>query len=634
MKKTILIFVAMMASFVYANAQEWMKVFRTINGTSVSMPLEMQSLKEFEVKESGQQLRALTLKGDSTEMAVDFDVTTIDSIGFANDLADEEKGHNKHRVFTLTITTEDEAPIAEKEVWVNCHFSLDGMGEYSDFSGTGRIRGRGNSTWEWYDKKPYKFKLDEKSKLLGMEKAKDWNLLANYRDVTDLMNVYAFEVARCMGMPHTNHTRFVEVYLNGDYIGVYQLTEKIEVDKNRVNIDKDGGILLSFDLDDGPSLSPNDGDNFWSQVYKLPMSVKHPDEPSKAKLDSVKADFALLENAIKSKDYVMVDSLMDIESFIHILQLHEYLYNVEIDAPRSLYMWKDKGGKYTFGPVWDWDAGYDFDWTNMMTGHRFFDDYHELIYGTMPAKHVGAAYNVSGFWTDMFANNDFVDKYKSLWNDVKDSLMTVAWTETDLYREGMSKGAYNRDIKRWPLKGMSIGTEITKMKTWLENRLSYINNVIANYPGGTKTDTGEGDKGDTDKDSSTITVEGNTIKVTQTLIASNNYHQPTVITIPQSTVTSLLGGDPDNLYALNTDGEQGSNTAAKTYGAWFDQWGNTNQWAYGHVFIESDDLYEWSFGSHPDNCHAGDTHTVRMQYSRGYWFNAKTIDVEVTFVVK
>ena len=222
--------------------------------------------------------RVLAKKADETDFVVPFAVEDLDSISFSNALTDEEKGHNKYRVFTMFITTEDEANIVEKETWLNCHISIDGKGEYSNYSGTGRIRGRGNSSWLYYKKKPYKFKLDQKSKLLGLEKAKNWNLLSNYRDVTDMMNVLAFETARWMGLPNTNHSRFVEVFLNGDYVGVYQLTEKIEIHENRVNIDEVEGVLMSFDKDDGPELSPGASDNFWSEVYGLPMCVKDPED--------------------------------------------------------------------------------------------------------------------------------------------------------------------------------------------------------------------------------------------------------------------------------------------------------------------------------------------------------------------
>lgn len=617
------------------SAQEWLKIHHNYAGMDWSVPFELNKYKQWDFSAGKTFINATAILPDGSEMSVPYSVADIDSIDFAYDLTDEEKGHNKYRPFTMHITTEGYANIVEKEVWLNCHISIDGKGEYSNFSGTGRIRGRGNSTWEWYEKKPYKFKLDEKSKLLGLDKAKNWNLLANWRDVTDLMNVYAFEAARYMGMPNTNHSRFVEVFLNDDYIGTYQLTEKIEVGKNRVNIDETDGVMLSFDQDDGPQLSPYATDNFWSSVFKLPMCVKHPEDPDAATIEKAKADFAELENAIKSHNYNLVESLMDIHSFISILQLHELIYNVEIDAPRSIYMYRDKGGKYVFGPVWDGDAGYDFDWSDMYTGHTFFGNYQKLIYGTDPLKATGANYNINKFWREMFGNKTFVKQYKEAWKAVSDSIYNKCWAETYKYAEAMTaENTYWRDTQRWPLEKISgswwnpttttfkPAEEISKMSKWLKNRKKTLDTVIANYPAGTDEVIDI-----TDPDKTKIV---KILEVSASCKYTSGYDQSDVISISQSEIENLLGGEPTDLIPLNADGSEGKNTAAGTFGAWFDDKG-TQEWGSGaHIYIESNDLYIWGYGCHPDNCGKNHTHIVTMQYRRG----SKAVNVKVTFTLK
>lgn len=613
-------------------AQDRTKVYHKYDKQSWGMPLKIEQVKVFDNEPNNGTLNAIYLDSDSTEQTLPLNVSKLDSITFNTDIADKDKGHNKYRVFTMNISTMNQQPLIYKEDWINCFISIDGKGEYSDFSGTGRIRGRGNSTWEWYDKKPYKFKLDDKSKLLGLDKDKDWNLLANYRDVTDMMNVFAFETARYMGMPFTNHSRFVEVFLNGDYIGTYQLTEKIEVDPNRVDIDKDGGVLISFDKDDGPELSPDATDNFYSSIYALPVCVKHPDTASPEKLDSIKTELAELERAIKAHNYAAADSLMDMKSFISILQLHEFLYNVEIDAPRSLYLFKDKNGKFTFGPVWDWDAGYDFDWSDMTTGHTFFTDTRELIYGTDPVNATYATYHINHFFRDLFANSTFVKQYKEAWANVSDSIYLKPWAEVEAYVKELNKGTYIRDCNKWHMtkrdwyqtKTFYPYEELAKMSSWLKQRKDYLDNVIASYPNGSE----EVDPITPEPyDPVTVKVDGGVVKVTVNCTFSSGYSQPYRITIPEETVVQLLGGNPRSLTPLNTNGTAGYNTAAKKYGAWFDTYGNTNQWAMGHVYLESDDLYVWNYGCHPDNCHRNDNHTITMQYK----LNKKTVNVVVTF---
>ncbi len=621
----------LLALFVCApavHAQEWMNIHQHNDVLEWTVPMRMDHMGDMNTTSSVFSFPYLRdIEGEAQNLL--FSLSRVDSIIFSRSLSDEEKGHDKYRVFTLHIRTEHVKSIADKETWVNCHIAVDGMGEYSPFSGMAKIRGRGNSTWEWYDKKPYKFKLDEKSKLLGMEKARNWNLLANFRDMTDLMNVVAFEGARCMGMPFTNHSRFVEVILNDEYIGLYQLTEKIEVGSNRVDISKEDGILLSFDRDDGPSLSPGATNNFSSRIYGLPISVKHPDEVSPEKLDSVREELAVIERAIKAHNYPLVDSLVDIPSLISLLQLHEYLYNVEIDAPRSIYAFRDKGGKLTFGPVWDWDAAFDFDWGTMYTGHKYFSDYRELIYGTSPATGDGASYRVSGFWTDMFKDASFVTRYKEQWRSVKDSLYTSLRTEIYRYLNVLKKGPYQRDTQRWGIKTHNPEVEVGKMITWLERRMNYLTPIIEAYPAGTPSvpvDPSEGDGGE----DGGYTEEGGNIVVTRTLDIARGYTQTGTISLSKDDVSRLLGATPNELYPLNANLSVGENTAAGRYGAWFDANGNTNGWNAGHVYVESDDLYTWHYGCHPDNCRAGHTHTVRMRYARG----KRTLDVIIHFIVR
>ena len=172
-------------------------------------------------------------------------------------------------------------------------------------------------------------------------------------------------------MPYTNHSRYVEVTLNGEYIGLYQLTEQVEQGSSRVAVNDEQGMLISLDADDGPELNPNGEDNFWSTVYRMPICVKHPEDATAAQLKAVQDDFARLEQSIHEGNYEATAQLMNIASFIDYMMIQELVYNVEVDAPRSIYMHKDKNGLWTMGPLWDFDAGFDFDWGTMYTGHNY-----------------------------------------------------------------------------------------------------------------------------------------------------------------------------------------------------------------------------------------------------------------------
>lgn len=380
---------------------------------------------------------------------------------------------------TISINTGG-APIVSKEDYVTATISLShDNSDWNIDEAKAGIRGRGNSTWLWYPKKSYRIKFDKKQSLLGLPKAKSWVLLAEYRDPTDLMNAYVFELGQLMGLPYTNHNRYVELVLNGEPQGLYHLTEQVQQNENRVNIDELGGYLIQLDADDGPDLAPDATDNFWSAHYRMPVCVKNPDEPSASTLEEVKASLGELEKAIASGNLSEIEKLLDVESMINFLIVQELIYNVELDAPRSMYMHKDIGGdKWHMGPLWDFDAGFDFDWSNMQTSHNYFSSYRELVMGTKPATHAGTSYRIPGFFSDLFKISGFVSRYKARWAEVK-ALHEQAWAKAYSYYEKNAQ-IWHADAQMWPI-GKTPGAEITKMQTWLANRIIYLDTVVAGY---------------------------------------------------------------------------------------------------------------------------------------------------------
>lgn len=383
----------------------------------------------------------------------------------------------------ISIHTENQTAITSKDTYVNCTVDFDSDSTSWKLSATAKIRGRGNSSWLWYPKKPYKIKLDKKASVFGLKEEKDWVLLADYRDPTHLMNTFVFTVGQGLGLAFTNHARYAEVTLNDSYIGLYILTEQVEQGDNRVTIDEKEGILLSLDADDGPELSPAATDNFWSAIYQMPVCVKNPAITATSQLATIRSSFAQLESAIKSSDYDAVANLMDLQSFIDFMLIQELVYNVEVNAPRSMYLYKNTGGKWTFGPLWDFDAGFDFDWTTMYTGHNYFSSYTELVLGTDPVNHI-KGYPVPSFFTDLFRNKRFVTAYKARWAEIKGRIMGEFWPVTQQYADAIS-AARIKDATRWPI-GKDGSTETLHLKQWLTNRVSYLNSVIEAYPPGSK----------------------------------------------------------------------------------------------------------------------------------------------------
>lgn len=140
----------------------------------------------------------------------------------------------------LYIDTEGGAEIVTKDYYIDAQMHLQGNDIYNTgnttlYTGATEIKGRGNSTWKLFPKKPYKLKLDKKTSLFDMGKNKHWILLANYIDESCMRNMLAGDIASNMNVGAMDSV-WVEVVLNGESQGIYMLCEQIRLSKDRVNI--------------------------------------------------------------------------------------------------------------------------------------------------------------------------------------------------------------------------------------------------------------------------------------------------------------------------------------------------------------------------------------------------------------
>ncbi len=149
-------------------------------------------------------------------------------------------------VMTMYITSTkgrayvDGAPVEAKTKDTGTMRLVSSKGEVVYDGELTQIKGRGNSTWN-ADKKPYQIKLADKAALLDGKKgnaAKTWVLLANAYDDTDLHNYVALRAGLAAGLSATPECAFVDLYYDGEYRGLYLLSEKIQIGKGRIEIDE------------------------------------------------------------------------------------------------------------------------------------------------------------------------------------------------------------------------------------------------------------------------------------------------------------------------------------------------------------------------------------------------------------
>lgn len=285
----------------------------------------------------------------------------------------------------MFINTENGAEIVSKDDYINATYYLDNMGieGVESFGSVDEqlpleIRGRGNWTWRGYDKKPYRIKLAAKAKLLGMKKSKHFALMAGADDnLGFLRNIVGYELSRSIGMPWTPSAEPVEVVLNGEYIGLYFLTETIRVDEDRVNIVEQadnatdaaeitGGWLMeidNYDTDPHVTIQEGNGATIW-------FTYKTPEELSVAQETYLINQCNAMDDAIYATDKSSTawEELIDIDRLARFYIVQEIMDNTE-SFHGSCYLNKEIGDdtKWMFGPVWDF-------------GCTFYSGYQKFIY--------------------------------------------------------------------------------------------------------------------------------------------------------------------------------------------------------------------------------------------------------------
>ena len=172
------------------------------------------------------------------------------------------------------LKTDDSVAIDSKDDYVRGDTSIFGGRNFDDLEQVEmKIRGRGNSTWGLHPKKPFQMKLSDKAEFLGMPKDKKWLFLAEYSDKTMLRNKISFEMGYISNLDWTPQGRFAEVYINDQYNGTYNITQKVEESDNRVVLG-DTGYLL--ELDQLERLDPDDVYFESAITDKFLVNVKEP----------------------------------------------------------------------------------------------------------------------------------------------------------------------------------------------------------------------------------------------------------------------------------------------------------------------------------------------------------------------
>lgn len=387
--------------------------------------------------------------------------------------------------------------IESKTDYVDATFYLDPMG-IDGYEAIGsaddpfplKIRGRGNYTWYGpFEKKAYKIKLESGLPLLGMPKNKHFALLAHADggQTAFFRNTAGFELGRLVGLEFTPQQRPVELVLNGDYRGLYFLTETVRVGQRRVNIAEQQNRETDPELITGGWLVEIDNVNeSWHQIIpslagteltRFRVTYHSPDTLSTAQRQ-------YLSNQIKSMlrtVYVADKNDTEWEQFIDLDALARYYLVVEmLDHVEaflgSCYLYKDRGEMaWKFGPLWD-------------LGHAF-NGWHPKNRFLYQYKHESSADWDICIMEELAKFPRLQERIKKLWNDLSPTLYPTLTTYLRNFASQIAEAAAC-DYERWPDYGTAdTNVAVEYCLNLLEQKYQFLENQwSSDYSGIEKID--------------------------------------------------------------------------------------------------------------------------------------------------
>jgi hypothetical protein len=397
----------------------------------------------------------------------------------------------------IAITTKGGAPIASREEYVDATYVLtDPLGVTSTVTLKGKIRGRGHSTWG-LPKNPYKVQFSNDaayaaiSDVMGMKKQRNWALLADYLDRSLIRNKLALSLGSSAafrdGLRWTPSGQHVEVTLNGDYVGVYLLTEDIRLDPARLDLRKMSSSATAADIDGGYIVEVDarldcykgaDLDLQLTTPRGVPICIDTPDEDA-----ATPAQIAFIKNFLVTTETAIYGvaklDTIDRASFADWYLLQELFRNVDSNFYTSVFMWKD-GSTATdprhrvlnLGPLWDFDRS---------AGNVDYND----------------GWRVEGCWVassvrpnwlaEMLKDPEFKALTLARWSQKRDLIAQYLDASIPAF-SGRLASAQVRNFERWPILGTHLtnyytfatyAEEVNFVRDYLKARMAWLDRAYA-----------------------------------------------------------------------------------------------------------------------------------------------------------
>lgn len=424
---------------------------------------------------------------------------------------DDDDNNNIEEVIKLPevyINTHGQNIVDEPKI--DADIKIIDADEEINYEGPIGIEIRGQSS-QMFPKKQYGFETrdseneDLSVSLLDFPEEEDWILHAPYSDKSLLRNVIMYDLSRSIGR-YASRVKFVNLYLNNTYDGVYILMEKLKRDNNRIDINKlkddentgedvTGGYILKIDKEDEyneyncitSSYPPNHATS--NQTIKFVYDTPDAEDITSEQREYISTYLSDFEDALKSGSFADTSTgyskYIDVNSFVDFFLLNEISNNV--DGYRlSTWLVKDKNAKLTIGPIWDFNLA--FGNADYCSGGEY-----DVWAYKFNSRCSGDYWVIPFWWERLLEDENFTAKIKSRWNELKGnefsktSINQIIDTYVDTLTES---GSIAKNFYRWPVLdeyvwpnnyiGYSYSNEISYLKGWISSRLLWLDSEIAN----------------------------------------------------------------------------------------------------------------------------------------------------------
>ena len=378
----------------------------------------------------------------------------------------------------LSGTTLEEVNSGSKDIkYPGNHVNLTGTEGMNISADNVELKGRGNSSWT-LEKKPYQIKFENKTNVLGLGKAKKWVLLASHDDASFLRNRTAFDIAKSMDMPGTPESAYVDLWIDGEYLGLYLLTQKIDIDSSSVNLKQHDGVLV--ELDNVYYMSED-------YVYDSPLSNSHfvlkehneeEDEAGVAAFDYFCDTLGEFESHLyaQEKDWDTISSFIDASSFAKYYLIQEFTENWDAMAG-STYMYKDGADDVIhLGPIWD---------MGLSLGNNRYQDVNS------PWVTNNSHRNTQNTWfNELLKIPEFCELVQETYLEYRDTAFSSSIGKAASDADDIAPSA-KTNFLRWPILGKenyvwvgmpfsdSFESNAATVTNWIGDRISYMDAVYS-----------------------------------------------------------------------------------------------------------------------------------------------------------